>query len=145
MNEIVSDLKKIQANSHVMYLKMHNYHWNVGGIDFMHVHEYLEGIYTQFGILFDDIAERILQLNEKPLTQISEYASTATIKEDSKTDFDSAYVMKSVKEDVGIFIKDFKTLSEKAGKVNDSGTVMICEDQIATLEKQLWMIKSMLK
>ena len=57
MSKVIKQLKQIQADAHALYIKVHNYHWNVKGMDFHPVHAYTEGLYNEMSVLFDDMAE----------------------------------------------------------------------------------------
>ncbi|MCG3720027.1 DNA starvation/stationary phase protection protein, partial [Aliarcobacter butzleri] len=47
MSNVIKQLKQIQADAHALYVKIHNFHWNVKGMDFHPVHSYTEGVYNQ--------------------------------------------------------------------------------------------------
>ena len=66
MSSVVKQLKQIQADANALYVKIHNYHWNVKGMDFHPVHAYTEGLYNQMSVLYDDAMERAIILGEKP-------------------------------------------------------------------------------
>ena len=53
MSKIVQQLKQIQADSAVFYIKLHNYHWNVTGMDFHPTHKALEGMYDDMAVGYD--------------------------------------------------------------------------------------------
>ncbi len=54
MSQVITQLKQLQADSHALYIKIHNYHWHVKGMDFMPVHEQTEEIYNEMSVLYDD-------------------------------------------------------------------------------------------
>ena len=60
--DIASGLSKLLADSYSLYLKTHNYHWNVTGPQFNTLHTMFEGQYTELAIAVDEIAERIRAL-----------------------------------------------------------------------------------
>ena len=62
MSKIVKQLKQIQADAHALYIKTHNYHWNVKGMDFFPVHSYTQKIYEEMSELYDDMAEKSFNL-----------------------------------------------------------------------------------
>lgn len=138
----VEILKQIQADSLVFFMKTHNYHWNVKGRDFPQVHKATEEIYNIFADVFDDVAERILQLNQTPLVTIEEVAKVAKIKEEKSTSFKSEEVLKGVLADYEYFIKLFQNLSKESE--GDAATQDYANSQIAHLEKAIWMLKSQL-
>ncbi len=144
MKNTISQLKIIQASSLIMFTKIHNYHWNIKGMQFFPIHEMTEKIYEQFSTLYDDVAERILQLGNKPLVLLDEVKNTSIIKEDSKTDFDATYVLENIVSDFETLLKEFKILSKVASEDEDNTTVAFADEQIAHLEKNIWMIKATL-
>lgn len=144
MNKVVQTLKQIQADSAVFYIKLHNYHWNVKGMDFHPVHSALEAMYDEVTEQMDEVAERVLQIGEKPYVTLKDMLAASKIKEDSKTSFDSKTIVKAVLPDYEYFLKSFKTLSDLADEVNDKGTISLADEKIASLEKAIWMLKAQL-
>jgi starvation-inducible DNA-binding protein len=139
----IKQLKQIQADAHAMFVKVHNYHWNVKGMDFMPVHLQTETIYNSFATLYDDTAERVLQLEGMPHVTLSDLVKTTNIKEEKRTSFNSKEVIKCIVDDYKYFKKSFKTLKKLADKENDDTTVAFCDDNIAQIEKDLWMLGNM--
>ena len=79
MSKVIKQLKQIQADAHALYIKVHNYHWNVKGMDFHPVHAYTEGLYNEMSVLFDDMAERAIILGDKPYLTIDELSKATKI------------------------------------------------------------------
>lgn len=144
MKKVIKQLKVIQASSLVMFTKVHNYHWNIKGNQFFPVHEMTEKIYDQFSEIYDDTAERVLQLGDKPLVLLSDYAKNSVIKEDKKTDFDGTYVQKNILADYEVLLVEFKKLSKVADEVGDTTTIAFADENVAHLEKNIWMLKASL-
>jgi len=145
MSKVIKQLKQLQADAHALYVKVHNYHWNIEGMDFFPVHNQTEEIYNNMSVLYDDTAERVLQLGEKPYLTISELLKATKIKEEKKTSFKSKEVVKAIVNDYKYLLKSFKDLSEVAGEAGDKTTEAFADDNVASLEKQLWMLGNMLK
>ena len=144
MKKVIKQLKVIQASSLVMFTKVHNYHWNIKGNQFFPVHEMTEKIYDQFSEIYDDTAERVLQLGDKPLVLLSDYAKNSVIKEDKKTDFDGTYVQKNILADYEVLLVEFKKLSKVADEAGDTTTIAFADENVAHLEKNIWMLKASL-
>ena len=72
-DKLVNQLNQNLADVQVLYVKLHNYHWNVKGAHFFGIHNVTEGYYDYFAKQYDDIAEWILQIGSKPLTTMKEY------------------------------------------------------------------------
>lgn len=141
MNKIVQTLKQIQADSAVFYIKLHNYHWNVKGADFHPVHSALENMYDEITEQMDEVAERVIQIGEKPFVTLKDMLAASKIKEDKGTSFDSKTILKAVIPDYEYFLKSFRELSDLAGEANDKATVALADEKVASLEKALWMLK----
>jgi len=145
MTKIIENLKQIQADAHAMYVKIHNYHWNVEGMDFFPVHNQTEEIYTSMSTLYDDVAERVLQLGGKPYLTISDLANATKIEEETKDSFRSKEVIESIINDYNYFLVSFRALSEVSSQAGDKTTEAFADEKVASLEKQLWMIGNMVK
>ncbi len=144
MNKIVQTLKQIQADSAVFYIKLHNYHWNVKGADFHPVHSALENMYDEITEQMDEVAERVIQIGEKPFVTLKDMLAASKIKEDKGTSFDSKTILKSILPDYEHFLKSFRELSDLADDANDKATVGLADEKIAALEKAIWMLKAQL-
>ena len=144
MEKIVQQLKQIQADSAVFYIKLHNYHWNVKGMDFHPVHAALESMYDDMADLMDDMAERVLQIGQKPYVTIKDMLAVSKIKEESGTSFDSRTIIQAILPEYEYFLKAFRELSDTAGEANDKATTALADEKIASLEKAIWMIKAQL-
>lgn len=123
MNKIVQTLKQIQADSAVFYIKLHNYHWNVKGADFHPVHSALENMYDEITEQMDEVAERVIQISEKPFVTLKDMLAASKIKEDKGTSFDSKTILKSILPDYEYFLKSFRELSDLADDANDKATL----------------------
>ncbi len=145
MANIVESLKQLQADAHAMYVKVHNYHWNIEGMDFYPVHNQTEEIYNNFSSLYDEVAERVLQLGEKPYLTLFDLVNATKIEEESNSSFRSKEVVEKIVNDYNYFLRSFRSLSEIAGESGDKTTEAFADENVAKLEKDLWMIGNMLK
>lgn len=144
MSKVITTLKQIQADSIVFYMKLHNLHWNVEGLLFKPIHEMTEEIYENIADVFDDVAERVIQLGDKPYVTLSDALKNAKIKEESATKFKGEEVLKMILKDFEYFLSSFKTLSDEADKAGDSTTTDYANGVIAQFEKNIWMLKAQL-
>lgn len=146
MSKIVIDiLKQIQADAAVFYVKVHNLHWNVKGMDFYATHKATEEIYEQFADVFDDVAERVLQIGGMPFVTLADMLKAAKIKEESKTNFQSKQVAQAILADYEYFLKSFEKLSIEADKAKDKVSAGYADEKVGELQKAIWMLKSQLK
>jgi starvation-inducible DNA-binding protein len=141
-NKLIELLNKNLANLQLLYVKLHNYHWNVKGMNFKQIHEMTEAYYNYFAEKYDEVAERIVQLGGKPFATLQDYSENASLKEEIKKTFEAKYVLKSLLSDFEQLKKDFKEISKVAGESVDVPTANIADDNVAWLEKEIWMVKA---
>ncbi|WP_120944387.1 MULTISPECIES: Dps family protein [Helicobacter] len=142
--KVVDLLKQLQADSLVLFVKLHNFHWNVKGPDFYPVHKFTQEVYEQFAELFDDLAERVTQLGHVPVVTLGEALKVAHVKEESRHSFSSKEVFEAVLKDYEHLEKHFAQLSDLAGQTDDKVTVAYADEQLGHLQKAIWMLKASL-
>src|SRR3954471_8518619 len=81
--KIAQGLSRLLADTYTLYLKTHNFHWNVTGPMFQTLHLMFETQYTELALAVDLIAERIRSLGFPAPGTYSEYAKLSSIKETS--------------------------------------------------------------
>jgi starvation-inducible DNA-binding protein len=145
MSKVTKQLKQLQADAHALFIKIHNYHWNVKGMDFSPVHLKTEEIYNNMAVLYDDAAERVIQLGEMPYLTTTDLAKATKIKEEKGDSFKSKEIVKNIIKDYEYLLASFQELSDLADEANDKATTAFADDNVAILEKELWMLGSMLK
>ncbi len=144
MSKVVESLKQIQADAHALYVKIHSYHWNIKGMDFFPVHNHTEEIYNSMSALYDDAAERVLQLGGKPYLTVKELDSATKIETETKDSFNSKEVIVAIIKEYKYLLKEFKTLSDISSEDGDKTTEAFADEKVAKLEKDLWMMKNMI-
>ncbi|MBN2234570.1 MAG: DNA starvation/stationary phase protection protein [Opitutales bacterium] len=142
--DLVSAMNCNLADLHVINIKLHNYHWNVSGLQFFGIHELTEKYYEYFFGFFDDVAERILQKGSKPFAKVKDYLDNASLKEESGDCFTAEQVLKAVEADFEVLLKDAQKINGMADEAGDIPTGNLYGDHIQWLEKALWMIRSTL-
>src|SRR3954466_290112 len=80
--KIAQGLSRLLADSYTLYLKTHNYHWNVTGPMFQTLHLMFETQYTELALAVDLIAERIRALGHYAPGTYGEFVKLSTIKEE---------------------------------------------------------------
>ena len=144
MKNLINLLNQQVANLGVLYVKLHHYHWFVKGAEFYQLHILFEKLYDEVTEHFDAVAERILMLEETPVSTLKEFLEIATIKEASKNE--------SMKEMLRTTVSDFDTLDKEitqtiklAQELGDEVTVDLLIGISSSLQKHLWMLKTTLK
>ena len=82
-NVVAGGLSQVLAESYVLYLKTHNFHWNVTGSMFQPLHSVFEGQYTALAEAVDEIAKRIRALGVPAPGSFSEFQCLSSIEEAS--------------------------------------------------------------
>src|SRR5437773_8872240 len=82
---VVEGLKRLLADSYTLYLKTHNFHWNVTGPMFQTLHTMFEAQYTELANAVDLIAERIRALGVTAPGTYTEFEERTSIKEERGT------------------------------------------------------------
>ena len=137
MNAYLSDLV-------VFYLKLHDLHWNVKGMQFVPVHQYSEARYEDMAEKFDEIAELLLQHGEKPVSSIREYLALSSIKELGKDSYGDEEVIRIISEDMAYLKGKAEALRLDADSEGLFDIVAALEDHIAGYSKELWFLRSMM-
>ena len=77
---VAKGLSKLLADSYSLYLKTHNYHWNVTGPQFNSLHTMFETQYTELAAAVDEIAERIRALGHLAPGSYTEFAKLSSMR-----------------------------------------------------------------
>lgn len=140
--KLLVQLNQNLADVQVLYVKLHNYHWNIQGPHFWGIHNVTEEYYDYLAKQYDDIAERLLQLDGKPLTTMKSYLDTSKISEEEKTEFTAKEVIENVLNDFNYLAEEFKKTSDLADESGDAATQALADENVAWLEKAIWMLKA---
>lgn len=140
---IVEGLSRLLADSYMLYLKTHNYHWNVTGPMFQALHTQFETQYTELAMAVDEIAERIRALGEFAPGSFSAFSSLSKIKEevahpDAKTMIENLLVAQET------VISTAREIVPIANAANDEPTLDLLTQRMQLHEKTAWMLRSML-
>jgi starvation-inducible DNA-binding protein len=138
-------LNRLLANHFVLFLKIYNFHWNVVGKQFASAHQYTNDLYDQLFEDVDDIAERIRQLNGKPVGTLKGYLEITEIEEydDGRTTPDAKEIFEIILRDYEFLIRELRNFLSTDGI--DNGTVNFLEDMIMKKEKNAWLIRARTK
>ena len=141
--EIASGLSKLLADSYSLYLKTHNYHWNVTGPQFNTLHTMFEGQYTELATAVDEIAERIRALGIKAPGSYSDFAKLTSI--DEGTGEESAVDMiRQLVIGQEAVVRTARQAFPAAEAANDEPTADLLTQRMQLHEKNAWMLRSML-
>ncbi len=137
LNQYVADLM-------VVYTKLHNVHWYVQGKQFHRMHELFENYYDKVTEDMDEVAERMLQLGQKPVASLKGALEITKIEERSEEYAKDLDLVSVVKKDFEYLLGLTLEVKEEAEKVGDDPTVDIMNEFTAYYQKELWMLNSTL-
>ena len=141
---IAEALSKFLSDSFCLYVKTHNYHWNVTGPMFQTLHSMFMDQYTELWNALDEIAERIRSLGYPALGTMKEFIELSDVKE--KAGVPSAPEMiVDVIEASQIVTKSARKVLALADKANDQPTCDLMTQWLQVHEKSAWMLRSLLE
>lgn len=142
---LIKETNNYLANVGIMYVKLHNLHWNVVGPQFKAVHEYLESIYDLFAETLDEVAEFIKMENDFPLSKLSDYLEVGTINELDSMDYSTKETLEILLADIKMLKEQAETLRSYSEKVDKFLLTNMLEENINEYTKIIWFVNSMLK
>lgn len=144
MTKPVADgLCRLLADTYNLYLKTHNFHWNVTGPYFTSLHILFEQQYNELALAVDEIAERIRALDYPAPGSYSQFAKLGHVKEE--TGLPNAHKMiELLLADQHTVIDAAKELFPLVEKAHDQATIDLLTRRILIHEKNAWMLKSLL-
>ncbi len=141
--QIAAGLAKLLADSYTLYLKTHNYHWNVAGPMFNTLHLMFETQYNELALAVDQIAERIRALGEPAPGSYSAYSRLSSIEEDIDQP-DAMEMVKRLVEGQETVVRTARSVFPVAEKANDEPTADLLTQRLQVHEKTAWMLRSLL-
>ena len=140
---IADGLSRLLADTYTLYLKTHNFHWNVTGPQFNALHTMFETQYTELALAVDLIAERIRALGEPAPGSYSAFAKRSTIKE--ATDVPAATEMvRTLAEDQLAVVRTARSVFPLADAAHDEPTADLLTQRMQIHEKTAWMLRATL-
>ena len=141
----VSDaLAKLLADTYSLYLKTHNFHWNVKGPMFQTLHLMFEQHYNELWMAVDTVAERIRALGYLAPGSYSEFAKLTSIPEETG-DRSAKDMILSLVEGHETVIRTSRSVFPVAEKANDQVSVDLLTQRMQIHEKTAWMLRSLLE
>lgn len=144
--KVADGLSNVLADSFTLYLKTHQFHWNVRGPMFNSLHVMFEGQYTEEWAALDEIAERIRALGFDAPGTYAQFIRLSTIKDEQIRDTGDweAMVAQLVIGNEAVCRVCRATL-DIASKVSDEPTVDLMTQRLSIHEKNAWMLRSLLQ
>lgn len=138
--EIADGLSRLLADTYTLYLKTHNFHWNVTGPMFNTLHTMFEGQYNELALAVDEIAERIRALGFPAPGSYAAYSELSSIPE--------AEGVPAANDMISQLAEGQETVARTAREVfdgaNDQPTADLLTQRMNLHEKNAWMLRSFL-
>ena len=141
--QIVQGLSQLLADTYSIYIKTHNFHWNVSGPMFVTLHTLFEQQYTELALAIDIIAERIRALGAFAPGSFKAFQELTSIP-DMEDIPDALTMIALLLEDNETIIKTARSIIPLADKAYDTPTADLATARILVHEKTAWMLTSLL-
>ena len=140
--KIAEGLSHLLADTYTLYLKTHNFHWNVTGPMFNTLHLMFETQYTELALAVDLVAERIRALGFPAPGSYSAYAKLSTVKEATNVP-EAEEMIRILAKDQEAVARTARNVFPLAEKANDQPTADLITQRLQVHEKTAWMLRAM--
>lgn len=139
--ELIQKAKECLADTFVMYMKAHSYHWNVVSSNFPQYHDFLGKLYVELHGSVDDLAEQIRTLNSFAPASLGRIIELSNIKEDTKI-VDVSVMFNNLIDANEKVIQTLTETYELAEKEKAYAYSNFLQDRLTAHAKHAWMLKS---
>ncbi|HVF44106.1 MAG TPA: Dps family protein [Pyrinomonadaceae bacterium] len=141
--EIAGGLSRLLADTYTLYLKTHNYHWNVTGPMFQTLHLMFEQQYSELALAVDQIAERIRALGFPAPGTYAEFGRLSSIREEEGVPNAQEMIRRLVEGQEAV-ARTARAVFPTAEGANDQPTADLLTERMQVHEKTAWMLRSLL-
>ena len=142
--EIAEGLSRLLADTYTLYLKTHNFHWNVTGPMFQTLHLMFETQYNELALAVDGLAERIRALGFPAPGSYAAFGKLGSIKESAGVPKAKEMIRELVEGQEAV-VRTARAVFPAAEKGNDEATADLLTQRINIHEKTAWMLRSLLE
>lgn len=141
---IVEGMRHVLADTYTLYLKTHNFHWNVTGPMFNTLHLMFEEQYNELWTAVDELAERIRSLGEFSPGTYAEFSKLTKVREADGVPKAEDMIAQLVEAHETV-IRTMRGVFPAAEKGNDESTLDLLTQRLQVHEKTAWMLRSLLQ
>ena len=141
---IAAGLSQVLADTYTLYLKTHNFHWNVTGPMFQTLHLLFMDLYNEQWVAVDLVAERIRALGFPAPGTYSEFAALTSIKESEGVPKAKDMLRELVAGQEAV-ARTARAVFPIAAQSNDQPTCDLLTQRMQIHEKNAWMLRSLLE
>jgi starvation-inducible DNA-binding protein len=142
-NEITDGLSRLLADTYTLYLKTHNYHWNVTGPMFQTLHLMFETQYNELALAVDLIAERIRALGAVAPASYREFSKLSSVPEEDDQP-DAEEMIRRLVLGQETVARTARSIFPAVEKAHDEPTADVLTQRLQVHEKTAWMLRSLL-
>jgi len=142
--KIARGLSRLQADTYTLYLKTHNFHWNVTGPMFGTLHLMFEAQYNELALAVDLIAERIRALGFPAPGSYREFAKLTSVAESEGTP-DAQEMIRQLVGGQEAVVRTARSVFPDADAAHDEPTADLLTQRMQVHEKTAWMLRSLLE
>jgi starvation-inducible DNA-binding protein len=142
--ELAHGLSRLLADTYTLYLKTHNFHWNVTGPMFQTLHLMFEGQYAELALAVDLIAERIRALGFPAPATYGEFVKLTSIREEAGVP-EAITMIRLLLEGQETVTRTARSVFQIADKASDEPTADLLTQRMQTHEKTAWMLRSLIQ
>ena len=142
--EIADGLSRLLADTYTLYLKTHNFHWNVTGPMFQTLHLMFEQQYNELALAVDAIAERIRSLGFRAPGSYAEFARLSSIAEHEDAPRAEEMIRQLVLGQEAV-VRTARAAFQPAEQAGDQPTMDLLTQRMQIHEKTAWMLRSLLE
>jgi starvation-inducible DNA-binding protein len=139
---VAQGLSRLLADTYTLYLKTHNFHWNVTGPHFASLHPLFEAQYTELATAVDDIAERIRALGHPAPGSYREFSALTAIREAEGAPA-AAEMVRQLANDQETVVRTAREVLAVTSDAGDEVSAGLLTDRMSVHEKAAWMLRSM--
>jgi len=144
MEELIEQLKVILGTNFALYLKSHNYHWNIEGNNFPQYHAFLDTFYNEVFLQNDPIAEHIRYLDAYAPGSFTRFLELSVVDE-ATTVPDALTMMINLKNDNERYIVQLRAGIVVAEAASEPAVSNFLQDLLGAHQKKAWMLRSIVK
>lgn len=138
---LIDQLKVTLATAFSLYLKAHNFHWNITGPNFIQYHSFLNDVYDQVHDSVDAYAEHIRALGAFAPGSLSRYSELTKIADEVSIPTAKNMIAR-IASDNAILLSELRLAVSTAEELKEHGVLNFLEGQIDAHEKLQWMLRS---
>jgi len=145
MDQLANQLKKVLASTFSMYLKAHNFHWNVEGRCFASDHAFFDSLYNELWGAIDPIAEHIRAIGAYSPGGLKRFTELTSVEDAPPEILNAAEMYVVLLKDNTTVMTELTAAYKLAEAAGQAGLANFLQDRIDIHAKHGWMLKSVTK